>query len=88
MAYLHSDQSHFKGEKLHVALGYILGSADLMIAVVTIQRVSNKCPLNKWVSELRINLIHRNGHFLSASVQSMLVPSFTPEACINRVCVA
>lgn len=86
MAYLHSDQSHFKDEQLHVALGYILGSADLMIVVVTVQRVSNKCPLNKWMSELRINLIHRNGHFLSACVQNMLVPSFTPETCINSMC--
>ena len=77
MAYLPSDQSHFKDEKLHVALGYILGGGELMIVVVTVQRVSNKCLLNKWMTELRINLIHRNGHFLSASVQNMLVPSFT-----------
>ena len=88
MAYPHSDQPHFKDEKLHVALGYILRGAGLMIVVVTAPRVPNECPLNKWTRELRTDLIHRNGHLLSASVQNMLVPSFTPEACINRVCVA
>lgn len=53
----------FQGWKTTCGPGYILGSADLMIIVVTLQRVSNKCPLNKWMTELRINLIHRNGHF-------------------------
>lgn len=86
MAYLPSDQSHFKDEKLHVALGYILGGGELMIVVVTVQRVSNKCPLNKWMTELRINLIHRNGHFLSASVQNMLVPSFTQGMYKQSMC--
>lgn len=77
-----------KGEKLHKAQGHLLGSTDLTTVGVTAQRVSSKCLLNKCMSELRINCNHKNSRFLSTSVQNMLMPSFTPVACMNRVCVA